>query len=60
MCGYLNKSVAERLGLAAAIVSGVNSFDDVLNAQIKTATSKAKELGVNAGMIVKDIISRLG
>jgi uncharacterized protein YunC (DUF1805 family) len=60
MCGYLNGEVAERVGLAAAIVSGVNSFEDVLNAQIKTATSKAKELGVGPGMIVKDVISKLG
>ena len=60
MCGYLSPDVAERVGLAAAIVSGVSSFDDVLNAEIKVATSKAKELGVEPGMIVKKVISRLG
>ncbi len=60
MCGYLNAEVAERIGLAAAIVSGVSSFDDVLNATVKVATSKAKELGVEPGMIVKDVISKLG
>ena len=60
MCGYLNAEVAERVGLAAAIVSGVKSFEDVLNAEIKVATSKAKELGVQPGMIVKEVISKLG
>jgi uncharacterized protein YunC (DUF1805 family) len=60
MCGYLNAEVAERVGLAAAIVSGVKSFDDVLNAEVKVATSKAKELGVMPGMIVKEVISKLG
>jgi uncharacterized protein YunC (DUF1805 family) len=60
MCGYLNGDVAERIGLAAAIVSGVSSFDDVLNAEIKIATSKAKELGVEPGMIVKEVIGKLG
>ena len=60
MCGYLSADVAERVGLAAAIVSGVSSFEDVLNAEIKVATSKAKELGVESGMIVKEVISRLG
>ena len=60
MCGYLSSDVAEKVGLAAAIVSGVNSFEDVLNAEVKFATSKAKELGVEPGMIVKKVISRLG
>ena len=60
MCGYLNPDAAERVGLAAAIVSGVNSFDDVLNAEVKFATSKAKELGVEPGKVVKEVISKLG
>jgi uncharacterized protein YunC (DUF1805 family) len=60
MCGYLNLDVAERLGAAAAIVSGVNSFSDVLNAEIKAATSKAKEMGVAPGKVVKEVISNLG
>ncbi|MCJ7732695.1 DUF1805 domain-containing protein [Candidatus Bathyarchaeota archaeon] len=60
MCGYLSAEVAERVGLAAAIVSGVKSFEDVLNAEIKVATSKAKELGVKPGMIVKEVIGKLG
>ncbi len=50
MCGFLNVDFAERLGVAAAVVSGVKSFEDVLNAQVKAATSKAKTLGVSVGM----------
>ncbi len=60
MCGYLNVEVAERLGAAAAVVSGVNTFEDVLNAEIKAATSKARELGLKPGKIVKEVISNLG
>jgi len=60
MCGYLNLEVAEKLGAAAAIVSGVKTFDDVLNAEIKAATSKAKKLGVEPGKVVKEVISKLG
>jgi uncharacterized protein YunC (DUF1805 family) len=60
MCGYLNLEVAERLGAAAAVVSGVNSFADVLNAEIKASTSKAKKLGVEPGKAVKEVISKLG
>lgn len=60
MCGYLNIDVAEKLNAAAAVVSGVNSFDDVLNADIKAATKKAIELGVSPGRKVKDVIAYLG
>jgi len=59
-CGYLNVEVAERLGAAAAVVSGVNTFEDVLNAEIKSATSKARELGLKPGKIVKEVIANLG
>jgi uncharacterized protein YunC (DUF1805 family) len=60
MCGYLNIDVAEKLNAAAAIVSGVKSFNDVLNAEIKASTIKAKKLGVIPGKIVKDVIAKLG
>jgi len=59
MCGYLNLDAAERLGAAAAVVSGVNSFEDVLNAEIKAATSKAKVLGVEPGKVVRTVLGRL-
>ena len=60
MCGYLNMEAAEKLGAAAAVVSGVKTFEDVLNAEIKAVTSKAKELGVEPGKKVKDVIAKLG
>jgi uncharacterized protein YunC (DUF1805 family) len=50
MCGFLNMESAERLGVAAAVVSGVKTFEDVLNEQVKSVTSKAKNLGVEVGM----------
>ncbi len=50
MCGFLDMQTAERLNVAAALVSGVKNFDDVLNAQVKAVTSKAKSLGVETGM----------
>jgi uncharacterized protein YunC (DUF1805 family) len=50
MCGFLNIDAAEKMNVAAAVVSGVKSFEDVLNAQVKAVTSKAKSLGVEAGM----------
>ncbi|MEM3700570.1 MAG: DUF1805 domain-containing protein [Candidatus Bathyarchaeia archaeon] len=50
MCGFLNMDVAERLGVAAAMVSGVKTFDDVLNTSVKAVTSKAEMFGVKVGM----------
>ena len=38
MCGLLNMETAERLGVVAAMVSGVKTIDDVLNAEVKAAT----------------------
>lgn len=50
MCGFLNVEIAEKLGVAAAVVSGVKTFEDVMNGQVKALTSKAKSLGVEVGM----------
>lgn len=59
MCGFLNVEAAERLGVAAAMVSGVKTFEDVLNAEVKTTTSKAKSLGVQPGMRGAEALLRM-
>jgi len=59
MCGYLNVEVAERLQVAAAMVSGVKSFRDVLEAEIKAATSKAREMGINLDMKGREALRKL-
>jgi uncharacterized protein YunC (DUF1805 family) len=59
MCGFLNIDAAEKLDVAAAVVSGVKTFEDVLNAQIKTMTSKAKGFGVEAGMKGAEALKRM-
>ncbi|MFB0543803.1 MAG: YunC family protein [Candidatus Bathyarchaeia archaeon] len=59
MCGYLNLESAEKLGAAAAVVSGVRSVEDVLKAEVKAATSRARELGIEPGAVVKDILGKL-
>ena len=56
MCGFLNIESAEKLSVAAAVVSGVKTFEDVLNGQAKAVTSKAKNLGVEVGMIGADAL----
>jgi uncharacterized protein YunC (DUF1805 family) len=59
MCGLLNMESAERIGVAAAMVSGVKTFDDVLNAQVKAVTSKAKGFGLEVGMKGAEALKRL-
>ncbi len=59
MCGYLNIDVAESLGATAACVSGVNNWEDVINAQIKVATSKARALGLEPGKNIRDVINAI-
>jgi uncharacterized protein YunC (DUF1805 family) len=55
-CGFLNLEVAEKLNVAVALVSGVKSLGDVLNTEVKAATSKADTLGVKTGMKGKDAL----
>jgi len=50
MCGFLNVDAAEKLNVAAAMVSGVKSFEDILKAEVKAATTRAKMKGVKVGM----------
>ena len=50
MCGFLNIDAAEKLGVNAVMVSGVKTFEDVLNAQVKATTTKARNSGVDIGM----------
>jgi len=59
MCGFLNVEAAERLGVAAAMVSGVKTFDDVLEAYVKAVTSKAKSVGVEVGMKGAEALKRM-
>jgi len=56
MCGYLNVEVAEGLGVCAATVSGVKSFEDVLEAEVKAVTTKAQKLGIKTGMRGKQAV----
>ena len=49
-CGYVNVKTFEKLDEAGAIVTGVSSFEDMLDASIVEASPAAQQLGVTAGM----------
>lgn len=59
MCGFLNVEVAEKLNVTAAMVRGVRNFDDVLEAEVKAATSRAERKGIRVGMKGKDAVKLL-
>ncbi len=59
MCGFLNIDVAEKVNATAAMVSGVKTFDDMLAAEIKAATSEAQMKGIKSGMKGKDSVKLL-
>ncbi len=59
MCGYLDISVAEKIGVLAARVTGVKSVEEMLDKEIGEVTSKAIEKGVKKGVKVRDIVKYL-
>ncbi len=59
MCGYLNMDVANKLGDVAVRVTGVRSFEDVLNAKAVDVSLAAKNLGIIVGMTAKDALNKM-
>ena len=59
MCGLLNMDAAEKLNVAAAMVSGVKSLEDVLEARVKAVTSEARKMGIEPGMMGRDAVELL-
>ncbi|MCX6665108.1 MAG: DUF1805 domain-containing protein [Euryarchaeota archaeon] len=59
MCGYLNMATANKLGDIAGKVSGVKTFEDVLNANIVEVSEKAKTMGLSEGMNARMFLNKL-
>jgi uncharacterized protein YunC (DUF1805 family) len=56
MCGYLNIDTANRLGDMAAMVSGVSTFEDALQASLKAVSGPAQKLGITVGMTAREAL----
>lgn len=48
-CGYINAATCDATGEACAIVRGVNSYDDMLAAEVVAISAAAATLGVRVG-----------
>lgn len=55
-CGYLDVSAADKFGDAMAIVTGVKSFDDMLEANVVKVSEAAFNKGVKEGMKGKEAL----
>ncbi|MBP7210598.1 MAG: DUF1805 domain-containing protein [Paludibacteraceae bacterium] len=55
-CGYFSIATATKLGDAMALVRGVNSIDDVLNAKILELSPEAEKLGIKLGQRAEDAL----
>lgn len=56
MCGYLNIETANKLGDVAAVVSGVNTFEEVLKAPLKAVSENAQKLGIKEGITGREAL----
>ncbi len=56
MCGYLNIDTANKLGDVAAVVSGVSTFNDILEAPLKAISEVAQKLGIKTGMTGREAL----
>jgi uncharacterized protein YunC (DUF1805 family) len=59
MCGYLNMNAANKLGDIAGRVTGVKTFDEMLNADVVEVSENAARMGLTQGMNVKDFLNVL-
>jgi uncharacterized protein YunC (DUF1805 family) len=59
MCGYLNMEVANKLGDVAIRVTGVRTFEDVLEAKAVEVSEAGKLLGITIGMTAKEALNKM-
>ena len=59
MCGYLDISIAEKMGDIACVVSGVSTVDQMLEKPVVKLTEAAKTLGIELGMSGLDALKKM-
>ncbi len=58
-CGYVSMAAAEKFGHAAATVSGVSTYDDMLSATVRAVSPAAESLGVRPGLSGREALALL-
>ena len=58
-CGYVSMAAAEKFGHAAATVSGVATYDDMLAAPVRAVSPAAESLGLRPGLSGREALALL-
>lgn len=58
-CGYISMEAAEKFNDPAAVVTGVKTFEDMLNASVVKVSSSAAALGVVPGMSGREALLKM-
>ena len=58
-CGYISKETAQKLGDSMALITGVNSFEEMLREKVVWASDAAMKRGVRVGMRGLDALNQL-
>lgn len=58
-CAYVNPATCDKTGEACAIVSGVNTFEDMVAAKVVAVSQKAADLGVKVGDIGQTALEKM-
>ncbi len=59
MCGYLNMESVNKTGEVAVRVTGVKTFEDVLDAKVANVSDKARELGISESMTAREALEKM-
>lgn len=58
-CGYIKVETADKLGDALAIVTGVNSYADMLSKGVVSVSKAAADMGVEIGMTGREALAKM-
>ncbi len=58
-CGYFNVATFNKTGEVFALVSGVNNYDEMLEASIVTVSNEASNIGIAIGDTGADAIQKM-
>lgn len=58
-CGYLNVETFNKTGEAAAIVTGVKDFEDMLAARVVSVSAEGRNIGLSEGQNGRDVLESI-
>jgi len=57
-CGYLNVETFNKTGEVGVIVTGVKTFEDMLNARAVSVSTATAQAGIRVGMSGAEVVER--